>query len=76
MVLGYIRKERNHNLQLCKNNSVTATPIVSFNFRTNDWDWLNQLSPDVLNTVTRRGVSFERAQKLNDDIKNRIKTEI
>ena len=59
-----------------KNRSVTATPIVSFNFRTNDWDWLNQLSPDVLNTVTRRGVSFERAQKLNDDIKNRIKTEI
>ena len=55
-----------------EHHCVTATPIIIYNFSTNTWDWENQLSHDVLNTVTRRGVSFERAQELNQKIKEKI----
>lgn len=55
-----------------QNHCVTATPIVSFNFATKDWDWLNPLSNEVLNTMTRRGVSYERANALNEMIANNI----
>lgn len=56
--------------------TVTATPIVQFDFKTNDWAWLNCLSENVLNTMTRRGVSFERVEELNNGIRSRIKSNL
>lgn len=56
-----------------KGKVVVAKPIIRYNFETNDWDWLNPISDDIINVMTRRGVSIDRAKKLNADIMSRIK---
>lgn len=51
---------------------VSIKPVVTFNFKTRDWDWHNMLSEDVKDTMLRRGVSMTELDALEDKMKEYI----
>lgn len=52
--------------------TVTAKCIVRYDFKLNDWVFENVVGPDPISVMTRRGVSVDKVEKLNEYIQSQI----
>jgi pilus assembly protein CpaF len=55
-----------------ENHAIKCTSIVKYDFNKNDWVWHNNISEDVANVMTRRGVSIAKIQALQKFIEEKI----